>query len=218
MNLHTIFTENFSLRKEIVMPRGAFLKTPDTKDTHIYLVKEGSLKIGFFTENEDKILRFGYENDVITALDSFITEQKSKLYIQAIKKCRLAVVSKSDFMAFAQKSSENLWIYTKILEKLLVDQLEREQDLFLSSPRERYQRILKRNPQLFQQIPHRHIAVYLGMTEETLSRLKKFWSIGNNNRLIIRPRKGRMLYTILSHTIKERYDLSTRSMLNIVQF
>lgn len=173
MNLHTIFTENFSLEKEIVIPRGEFLKTPDTKDTHIYLVKEGSLKIGFFTENEDKILRFGYENDVITALDSFITEQKSKLYIQAIKKCRLAVVSKSDFMAFAQKSSENLWIYTKILEKLLVDQLEREQDLLLSSPRERYQRILKRNPQLFQQIPHRHIAVYLGMTEETLSRLKK---------------------------------------------
>ncbi|CEN46937.1 Crp/Fnr family transcriptional regulator [Capnocytophaga canimorsus] len=173
MNLHTIFTENFSLGKEIVIPRGAFLKTPDTKDTHIYLVKEGSLKIGFFTENEDKILRFGYENDVITALDSFITEQKSKLYIQAIKKCRLAVVSKSDFMVFAQKSSENLWIYTKILEKLLVDQLEREQDLLLSSPRERYQRILKRNPQLFQQIPHRHIAVYLGMTEETLSRLKK---------------------------------------------
>ncbi|GIM61286.1 hypothetical protein CAPN008_13360 [Capnocytophaga canis] len=108
MNLHTIFTENFSLEKEIVIPRGAFLKTPDTKDTHIYLVKEGSLKIGFFTENEDKILRFGYENDVITALDSFMTEQKSKLYIQAIKKCRLAVVSKSDFMAFAQKSSENL--------------------------------------------------------------------------------------------------------------
>ncbi|WP_232780564.1 cyclic nucleotide-binding domain-containing protein [Capnocytophaga cynodegmi] len=75
MNLHTIFTENFSKEKEIVIPRGAFLKTPDTKDTHIYLVKEGSLKIGFFTENEDKILRFGYENDVITALDSFITEQ-----------------------------------------------------------------------------------------------------------------------------------------------
>ncbi|MDY6025786.1 Crp/Fnr family transcriptional regulator [Bergeyella zoohelcum] len=173
MNLDTIFTENFSLGKEIVIPRGAFLKTPDTKDTHIYLVKEGSLKIGFFTENEDKILRFGYENDVITALDSFITEQKSKLYIQAIKKCRLAVVSKSDFMAFAQKSSENLWIYTKILEKLLVDQLEREQDLLLPSPRERYQRVLKRNPKLFQQVPHRHIAVYLGMTEETLSRLKK---------------------------------------------
>lgn len=85
----------------------------------------------------------------------------------------MAVVSKSDFMVFVQKSSENLWIYTKILEKLLVDQLEREQDLLLPSPRERYQRVLKRNPQLFQQIPHRHIAVYLGMTEETFSRLKK---------------------------------------------
>ncbi|CEN35178.1 hypothetical protein CCAN12_60001 [Capnocytophaga canimorsus] len=72
---------------------------------------------------------------------------KTGVDFRKFKKCRLTVVSKSDFMVFAQKSSENLWIlYQKFLEKLLVDQLEREQDLLLSSPRERYQRILKRNP------------------------------------------------------------------------
>ncbi|MNY67885.1 hypothetical protein D3C86_2055530 [compost metagenome] len=64
-----------------------------------------------------------------------------------------------------------LWI--KILENLAVQQLEREIDLLKNSPKERYERVLKRSPQLFQESPNRHIANYLRMSPETLSRLKK---------------------------------------------
>ena len=42
----------------------------------------------------------------------------------------------------------------------------------ISSPKERYERVLKRSPQLFQEIPNKHIANYLRMSAETLSRLK----------------------------------------------
>lgn len=118
-------------------------------------------------------MRFGYQNDIITALDSFLTGEKSQMYIQTIKKTRLKVIAKSVLMEFVEQSTENKQIYIHILEKLLVEQLEREKDLLLSSPKERYQRVLKRNPKLFQEIPNRHIANYLNMTEETLSRLKK---------------------------------------------
>ncbi|MDO5106497.1 Crp/Fnr family transcriptional regulator [Capnocytophaga sp.] len=171
--VHEIITENLAFEKEIILERGKFLKTAGSIDTHIYLVEEGSLKIGIYTEKEDKILRFGYKNDIITALDSFLTGKKSEMYIQAIKKLRLKVISKLVLMEFVQKSVGNGQIYTRILEKLLVEQLEREKDLLLSSPKERYERVLKRNPKLFQKIPNRHIANYLNMTEEMLSRLKK---------------------------------------------
>lgn len=177
-NIHEIITKNLASEKEIILQRGKFLKAAGSIDTHIYLVEEGSLKIGIYTEKEDKILRFGYKNDIITALDSFLTGEKSEMYIQAIKKSRLKVISKSVLMEFVQKSVENGQVYTQILEKLLVEQLEREKDLLLSSPKERYERVFKRNPKLFQEIPNRYIANYLNMTEETLSRLKKtrFWS------------------------------------------
>lgn len=64
-----------------------------------------------------------------------------------------------------------MWV--KILENLVIQQMEREIDILTSSPKERYERVLKRSPQLFQHIPNRHIANYLRMTPETLSRLKK---------------------------------------------
>ncbi len=48
---------------------------------------------------------------------------------------------------------------------------EREIDLLTQSPQERIERIRKRSPQVFQEIPHKYIASYLRMSPETLSRL-----------------------------------------------
>ena len=64
-----------------------------------------------------------------------------------------------------------LWI--AILENLVQQQMDREKDLLIDSPLERYNRVLKRSPKLFQEIPHKYIANYLRMSPETLSRLKK---------------------------------------------
>ena len=60
-----------------------------------------------------------------------------------------------------------------MLENLVVQQIEREKDLLTQSPRERYERVLKRSPQLFQEVANKYIATYLRMSPETLSRLKK---------------------------------------------
>ena len=90
----------------------------------------------------------------------------------AIKKTVLKVVSKHQIESFLEtESNKNLW--TKILENLVLQQMEREIDILTNSPKERYERVLKRSPQLFQEIPNRHIANYLRMSAETLSRLKK---------------------------------------------
>ena len=71
------------------------------------------------------------------------------------------------------KIETNRILWTAILENLVLQQMEREIDILTSSPKERYQRVLKRSPQLFQEIPNRYIANYLRMSAETLSRLKK---------------------------------------------
>ncbi len=93
--------------------------------------------------------------------------------MQAIKKTRLKIVSKKDFLAYINQDEAHLKIWNAILQDLIIQQIEREKDLLIQSPKERYERVLKRSPQLFQQLPHKYIANYLRMTPETLSRLKK---------------------------------------------
>lgn len=160
-------------KKTIELKRNDFLKSPGTTDTHLYYVVEGSLKASIITEETEHIIRFGYQQDFIAALDSFITESSSDLFIQAIKKSTLKVITKESYLHFVHSSAENRQLWETTLQLLILQQMERERDLLTSSPKERYERVLRRSPRLFQEIPNKHIASYLRMTPETLSRLKK---------------------------------------------
>ena len=159
--------------KEISLNRNDYLKVQGSMDTNLYFIVSGSLRIFVVDEFMENIIRFAYRNNFIAALDSFISEEPSDLYIQAIKKTELKIISKKKYLEFLESSSENLQLWQKILEQLVYQQMEREIDLLTASPLERYKRVLKRSPQLFQEIPNKYIASYLRMTPETLSRIKK---------------------------------------------
>lgn len=156
----------------ITIDRNEFLKVKGSIDTNLYYIESGSLRVYVLDDYEEQIIRFGYKDNLIVSLDSFMTGKPSDFYIQAIKKTVLRVITKSQIDNFLRnESNQNLW--TKILENLVIQQMEREIDILTNSPKERYQRVLKRSPQLFQEIPLRHIANYLRMSAETLSRLRK---------------------------------------------
>jgi len=82
------------------------------------------------------------------------------------------IISRQQIEIFL-KTDSNRILWQKMLENLAVEQVEREIDLLADSPQKRYQRVMNRSPQLFQEIPKKHIANYLRMSPETLSRLKK---------------------------------------------
>lgn len=157
--------------KTITIDRNEFLKVKGRVDRNLYFIESGSLRIFVLDDFEERVIRFGYKGNLIVSLDSFLTGKPSELYMQAIKKTVVKVVEKSQIDAFLKiDTNREMWI--AILENLVVQQMEREIDILTNSPKERYERVLKRSPQLFQEIPNRHIANYLRMSAETLSRLK----------------------------------------------
>ena len=159
--------------KEIQLKRNEFLKIRGSMDTTLYYIVNGSLRIFIEEEFVEHTIRFGYSGELVTALDSFITETSSNLYIQALKKTSLKAISKKSYTAFINATERNKEQWLKVLEGFVYQQMEREQDLLLSSPKRRYHRVLERSPRLFQEIPNKYIAAYLRMSPETLSRLKK---------------------------------------------
>ncbi len=160
-------------QKQVILKRNEYLKVAGSIDTNVYYIVSGSLRIFVINEFEEHNIRFGYRNNLMALLDSFISEQASNYYIQAIKETELKVIEKPTLKALISSSSALQQNWNATLEQIIFQQLEREQDILISSPLERYQRVLKRSPQLFQEIPNKHIASYLRMTPETLSRLKK---------------------------------------------
>ncbi|OFZ22853.1 MAG: Crp/Fnr family transcriptional regulator [Bacteroidetes bacterium RIFCSPHIGHO2_02_FULL_44_7] len=158
--------------KTLTIDRNQFLKVKGSIDTNVYYVESGSLRAFVLDDFEEQTIRFGYKENILVALDSFLTGKASDLYIQAIKKTVVKVITKQQIDDFLQ-SETNRILWTSILENLVLQQMEREIDILTTSPKERYRRVLARSPQLFQEVPNRHIANYLRMSPETLSRLKK---------------------------------------------
>ncbi|MEZ4885326.1 MAG: Crp/Fnr family transcriptional regulator [Chitinophagales bacterium] len=159
--------------KEVELGRGEYLKVGGSTDTHLYYVLSGSLRIYFEDEFEEQTIRLAYRGNFIAALDSFISGQPSDFYIQALKKTKLKVLTKTAYLEWIHQDEANLQLWHQSMLQLIYEQLEREKDILTFSPLKRYQRVLKRSPQLFQEIPHKYIASYLRMTPETLSRIKK---------------------------------------------
>ncbi|WMJ74009.1 Crp/Fnr family transcriptional regulator [Cytophagaceae bacterium ABcell3] len=158
--------------KTITIGRNGFLKTKGSIDTNVYYIESGSVRIFIGDNGTEQVIRFGYKGNLIVSLDSFLTGKPSDLCIQTIKKTVLKVIPKECFDSFLE-TEDNRSLWTKVLENMALEQMEREIDILTTSPKERYERILKRSPQLFQEIPNKHIANYLRMSAETLSRLKK---------------------------------------------
>jgi len=158
--------------KTITVERNEYLKVKGSIDTNVYYIESGSLRVFVLDDYEEQTIRFGYKENLIVSLDSYLTGRPSVFFIQAIKKTVVKVITKQQMDNFLKQESNRLW-WMGVLENLVLQQLEREIDILTNSPKERYLRVLMRSPQLFQEIPNRHIANYLRMSPETLSRLKK---------------------------------------------
>ncbi|HIC8756166.1 Crp/Fnr family transcriptional regulator [Elizabethkingia anophelis] len=172
-DINSLLKDENLFEKAIILNRNEYLKEAGSIDTNIYFIREGSVRIFISDNAEERNIRFGYSGNIIVSLDSFLSNKPSPLYIQSLKKTTILIASKDSFMQIMNKDPQHLQLWNSILEDLNLQQFEREIDLLTQSPRERYHRLLKRSPQVFQQIPNKHIANYLRMTPETLSRIKK---------------------------------------------
>lgn len=171
MDLFSLLKETINWSSPLILKRGDYLCEPPRKDQNIYWVKEGLLRIFTVEEEQDYGVRFGYEGDLISVLDSYIKGEPSRFSVQALRKTTLVSCSKEAFENRLKQYPELRDLWMEGLYQLIYDMLEREQDLMIADPRQRLQRVLGRSHRLFQEVPHKYIASYLRMSPETLSRL-----------------------------------------------
>lgn len=165
-NPEEIYSERIEIQKN------EYLVAEGMVDRFLYIVEEGAFKIYYIAEYQEQIVRFGYPNSIMNSPVSFFTGTQSEFYIQAIKNSVVLRIHRKDFYEYIQQNNAYLLQYTQALEAIITQLITRETDLLTVSPTERYNRVFKRSPQLFQHIPAKYIASYLRMTPETFSRIR----------------------------------------------
>jgi CRP-like cAMP-binding protein len=139
---------------------------------NIYCIVKGLVRQFYYKNNKELTEYMATENTVVMCIESLFREQPSKLQIMAIEPTILYCLPKARLEAVAMKSVNIQILYRKILEESLILSQIHADMLRFESAIDRYQKLVKRSPQLVLRAPLVYIASYLQMTPETLSRVR----------------------------------------------
>tara|TARA_Y100001949_G_scaffold123015_1_gene104793 strand:+ start:260 stop:841 length:582 start_codon:yes stop_codon:yes gene_type:complete len=118
-------------------------------------------------------LHFAIENQWITDLGSFHSEQPSQLYIEAIEPSTIIQIAKPDLLYFYETSIRFNRIFRVMVENEMVLLQNRLLQTISTTAEQRYQQFIELYPNLFNRISNVQIASYLGITPEFLSNIRK---------------------------------------------
>lgn len=158
---------------EKTFQKGETLISPGQKENYLYFVHSGSFRIYYPTSDQEVVAGFAYSNTLICAYPSFINQNPSTYGIECISTAKLSGIHRDTFyeLCTTYRSLEICW--RKLTEQALLGKIEREMDILSLNPEERYKKLLDRSPHIFQIIPQKYLASYIGMSPETFSRVKK---------------------------------------------
>ena len=124
---------------------------------------------------EEKEITFGFcfENEFISAYDSFLTQEPSLYSIQALTDITMWSISHQDIQEIYSKSLVGNTIGRLSSERLYLIKSKREQSLLNETAEQRYLNLFTERPNLIKEIPLKYIASYIGVTAQALSRIRK---------------------------------------------
>jgi CRP-like cAMP-binding protein len=113
------------------------------------------------------------ENNFISDHQNFEAGMVATEYVQAVTDCRLLVFSKQDWDDLLNTIVGWDAIVSKIVQKCLVEKIDRRSPLVSEDATSRYLSFINKFPSLVNRVPLSYIASYLGITQQSLSRIRK---------------------------------------------
>lgn len=136
-------------------------------------VNSGVLKVLKINENGNEFIPyFITPNHFAVDLESFSNKTVSTESIETITDCELVTITDFTYTIFEDQIPNFSKIISILKEKALIEKMKLKNEMLVDDALTRYQKFQNRNPNLFQQIPQSQIALHLGITQYTLSRIK----------------------------------------------
>lgn len=162
------------LVKTRAVAKGSVLLKQGDVCSHFFFVEEGLLR--FYALNEDgkeNILQFATENWIVSDRGSFYFQEPSTYYIDAVEDT-LVVLLDDGFISQTAKVSPNFRTNNERLLQNHIRHLYKRISLLLgASAKTRYLDFINLHPDITLRVPQWMIASYLGITPESLSRVRK---------------------------------------------
>jgi len=164
------FSERMFLRK---FKKNETIKRDNETEKYLNFILKGSIGTFIFNNGNEICISLS-TNDCFSAdYFSFLKQKPSLIYVVALENTEVLSISYSDLSTLYTKSTTGVWLGKIIAEQLFMQRQQTQIDLLTLTAKERYLKLISEKPQLIQKIPLKYIASYIGVTPESLSRLRK---------------------------------------------
>jgi len=151
--------------KEIIIP-------VNNRSQEVCVIEKGFVRSFYSTPQKDVTFYFLQENDFCLAPESIYANSPCRFGLESIGP---SVITAINFQLLNDLLGDNKKfnaIKEQLLAQYIMDTNERLFYAKFTTPKERYEHLMSTNPRLFNHVPLGYIASYLGITQETLSRLR----------------------------------------------
>lgn len=167
---------------DLIKSKGVFNETK--KDTYyheagkiareVIFLTEGIMRVSYYNNRGEDITKYFIEaNTFVADINSYNQNLPSTEYIQAITDCRYIVFPKTVMEELSMTIVGWDAIIAKITAKALVEKMKKISPMMTEDASERYLQFLNQSPDLINKIPLSYLASYLGITQSSLSRIRK---------------------------------------------
>lgn len=152
---------------------GEILKRPDSSEYYLSFIIQGSGGVFLTKRNSLFCIDLCYEYDFFSDYRSFLSGQPTELEIKTFERTELFRISRSSFenLHGGNVCGEKFLRYAA--ESLFIHKQQQQIDLISKTAEERYENLQKKQPEILQRTPQKYIASYLGITPQSLSRIRK---------------------------------------------
>jgi CRP-like cAMP-binding protein len=139
---------------------------------HLFYIKKGLARVYYDSDTgKDITLWFSAENSLLTAIDSFYLNKPTRDNCEALEDMIVYTITQSQLETLL-KSQKGAQIVFYIMYEVTRKMAEHMESIRFHSAKERYLALISNYPAILQRASLGHIASYLGITQETLSRIR----------------------------------------------
>lgn len=156
----------------ITFQKNQIIKPHGTTEKYFHFILKGSAGIFLWKENNFVCLDFAFENSACCDYMSLLTGEPTVLEVVSLEKSEMIRISRENFHRLGSKSIGRI-IMQKTAEASFIEKQQQQIELLTKTAEERYRILQAKFPQIEQRIAQKHIASYLGITPQSLSRIRK---------------------------------------------
>jgi CRP-like cAMP-binding protein len=161
-----ISTVRYFEKENIILEQGKYCN-------HLWFINSGAVKASQFIDGNERVSHFFLSNMFFTNYYCWVTKDKSDITFKTVEECEIIEIDYPELEILSSQHHIFDRIGRKMAERIFVQEYLHKKLFINYTAKERYEYLEKEQPEIFQHFALRDIASFIGITDVSLSRIRK---------------------------------------------